>query len=89
MFRKILTSGFQQLQQRKPRSYQPWGCCLRPGSPSSPRKIRLSAALALGHKGYSRSKPIIFLIGNPIIQEMMVAQLYRPFIIVSTSLDSF
>ena len=56
---EVLTSGFQQLQQRKPRSYRPWGCCLRPGSPSFQHHIRLSAALPLGRKGFSRSYHII------------------------------
>ena len=62
-----LTSGFQQLQQRKPRSYRPWGCCQRPGSPSSPHQIRLSAALPLGRKGFSQSKPVMFFASEPIM----------------------
>ena len=49
-----LTSGFPQQRQPRKRSYRPWGCCLRPGSPSFPRKIRLSAAFRLRHNEFSR-----------------------------------
>ena len=52
-----ITSGFPQQQQQRSRSYRPWGCCQRPGSPSFPRKIRLSAAFRLRRRDFWSGKP--------------------------------
>ena len=55
--RKNLTSEILRRQLRQRQSYRPWGCCLRPGSPSSQRKIRLSAAFRLRRGDFLSRKP--------------------------------
>ena len=57
LFRKknLTSSGTPQQQQPRKRSYRPWGCYLRPGSPSSQQKIRLTAAFLLCRNGFSMS----------------------------------
>ena len=54
---EITSSGTPQQQQPRKRSYRPWGCYLRPGSPSSQRKIRLSAAFRLRRRDFWSGKP--------------------------------
>ena len=56
-FEEISPSGFPQQQQPRRRSYRPWGCCPRPGSPSFPRQIRLTAALCLRRRDFWRRNP--------------------------------
>ena len=51
------TSEIPQQQQPRKRSYRPWGCYLRPGSPSSQRQIRLSAAFRLRRRDFLSRKP--------------------------------
>ena len=57
----LKTSGItcKPLRQQQPRkrSCRPWGCYLRPGSPSSRRKIRLSAAFRLRRRDFWSGKP--------------------------------
>ena len=55
---EITSSETPQQQQPRKRSYRPWGCCLRPGSPSSQRKIRLSAAFRLRRRDFWSGKPV-------------------------------
>ena len=54
---KNLTSEIPQQQQPRKRSYRPWGCYQRPGSPSSQRQIRLAAALGLRRRDFWSRKP--------------------------------
>ena len=54
---EISPSGFPQQPQPRKRSYRPWGCCLRLGSPSFPRQIRLTAALCLRCRDFWRRNP--------------------------------
>ena len=44
---KITSSGFPQQRQPRKRSYRPWGCYLRPGSPSSQCEIRFVSQVIL------------------------------------------
>ena len=57
-YRWISPSEIPQQRQPRKRSCQPWGCCLRPGSPSFPRKIRLSAAFGLRRRDFWSGKPV-------------------------------
>ena len=52
-----ITSEIPQQQQPRKRSYRPWGCYQRPGSPSSQRQIRLAAALGLRRRDFWSRKP--------------------------------
>ena len=49
--REITSEPLQQQQPRK-RSCRPWGCYLRPGSPSSQRPSRQKAAFVLLRNGF-------------------------------------
>ena len=49
---RITSSGTPQQQQPRKRSYRPWGCYLRPGSPSSQRPSRQKAAFVLQRNGF-------------------------------------